>query len=398
MQRSPYLWGIAAALTLGCIAGLSAGAAENNVIRPGEPWPDNHGVHINAHGGGVLYHAGTYYWFGEHKTAGPSGNLANVGVGVYASTDLIHWRDEGIALPVSDDPGSDLTRGCILERPKVIFNAATGKFVMWFHLEPKGGGYRGARSGVAIADQPTGPFRFLASIRPNAGAWPRNAPPDQQRPLSPAESALVASLDLKGGPVPGFPVDLIFRRDFAGGQMARDMNLFVDDDGQAYQIYASEDNGTLQISRLSADYLRPAGDYARILPGGFNEAPALFKHGGKYWLITSGCTGWAPNPARLAVADSIWGPWTTLGNPWNGPGAQTATSYDSQSTFVLPIAGAPDAFIFMADRWRPDDAQDGRYVWVPVRFQLDGVPFLEWKQTWDPTAIHAPLPPINHSP
>ena len=41
----------------------------------------------------------------------------------------------------------------------------------------------------------------------------------------------------------------------------------------------------------------------RVFPGGFNEAPAVFKHAGKYYLITSGCTGWAPNTARLAVAE-----------------------------------------------------------------------------------------------
>ena len=398
MPCGPFRRGIGAALALICLVPLPAGAAENPALRPGGVWPDDHGVPINAHGGGVLFHAGTYYWYGEHKTAGPSGNVANVGVSVYASTDLIHWRDQGIALPVSDDPASDITRGCILERPKVIFNGATGKFVMWFHLEPKGGGYRGARSGVAIADQPNGPFRFVASLRPNAGVWPQDVPAEQRHPLSAGEAARVARLNLNGGPVPGFPVDLVFRRDFAGGQMARDMNLFVDDDGAAYQIYASEDNGTLQISQLSADYLTPAGKFVRVLPGGFNEAPALFKHGGKYWLITSGCTGWAPNPARLAVADSLWGPWTALGNPWVGPPEQTATSYDSQSTFVLPVAGIPAAFIFMADRWRPNDAIDGRYVWVPVRFRPDGVPFLEWNESWDP-ALLLPSPAfVTHTP
>jgi alpha-galactosidase len=39
-------------------------------FRPGELWPDDNGVHINAHGGGVLYHGGTYYWYGEHKIEG----------------------------------------------------------------------------------------------------------------------------------------------------------------------------------------------------------------------------------------------------------------------------------------------------------------------------------------
>ncbi len=32
-------------------------------FKPGEIWQDNNGVHINAHGGGVLFHEGTYYWF-----------------------------------------------------------------------------------------------------------------------------------------------------------------------------------------------------------------------------------------------------------------------------------------------------------------------------------------------
>jgi hypothetical protein len=37
-----------------------------------------------------------------------------------------------------------------------------------------------------------------------------------------------------------------------------------------------------------------AGRYCRILIGGFNEAPAMFKTEGKYYLLTSGTTGWQP--------------------------------------------------------------------------------------------------------
>ena len=33
-----------------------------------------------------------------------------------------------------------------MERPKVIYNKQTGKFVMWFHLELKGRGYGPARA------------------------------------------------------------------------------------------------------------------------------------------------------------------------------------------------------------------------------------------------------------
>ena len=351
-------------------------------FRPGEIWPDHNGFHINAHGGGVLFHEGTYYWFGEHKIAGTAGNNAEVGVHVYSSTDLYQWQDEGIALKVSEDPTSDIARGCILERPKVIHNRRTGKFVMWFHLEVKGDGYSSARSGVAVATSPAGPYEFLHSLRPDAGSWPANAQRDLQHPLDDAEQAQLRGREFPGGPVPHYPSQLLFRRDFAVGQMARDMSLFVDDDGAAYQIYSSEENGTLHLSRLSDDYLQSGGHYVRLFPGGFHEAPALMKRRGKYFLISSGCTGWFSNPARLSMADSLAGPWTDLGNPCRGSRAEIDTTFQSQSTFILPVAGKSDAFIFMADRWKPENAIDGRYIWLPVQFENDR-PFLAWKSEWD---------------
>lgn len=88
-------------------------------IRSGEMWPDNNGEHINAHGGGVMYYDGTYYWFGENKCDTTSS--AMVGVMCYSSRNLTDWKNEGVALSVVDNDSSDIARGCILERPKVIF-------------------------------------------------------------------------------------------------------------------------------------------------------------------------------------------------------------------------------------------------------------------------------------
>lgn len=337
---------------------------------------------INAHGGGILFHQGTYHWFGEHKIEGREGNSAQVGVHVYSSADLYHWKDEGIALHVSKDPASDITQGCILERPKVIFNASTGKFVMWFHLETKLAGYTAARTGVAVSNDVTGPYEFIRSFRPNAGCWPQNVPDELKTLLTDEQLAYVARLGMVGGPVSNYPTDLVFRRDFAGGQMARDMTLFVDDDGVAYHIYSSEDNGTLHISQLNDDYLSPSGRYSRFFPGRFHEAPSIMKRKGVYYLITSDCTGWAPNAARLSRADSIWGPWTELGNPCIGTSAEMANTFESQSTYILPVAGKKDAYIFMADRWRPKNAIDGRYIWLPVEFEND-TPCLRWKERWN---------------
>lgn len=351
-------------------------------IRPGKLWNDTHSIPINAHGGGVLYHEGTFWWFGEHKISGDEGNRAHVGVHVYASKDLVNWRDEDIALAVDDSPGSEIPSGCILERPKVIHNSRTGKFIMWFHLEPKGSGYEGARSGVAIADRPAGPYRFLHSLRPNAGVWPENVEDIDKQPLTPKEARELAALDLGGAPFPWYPKNLCYRRDSETGQMARDMTLFLDDDGIAYQIHASENNGTLHISRLDDDFTNHSGRYIRIFPGRFHEAPALMKSGGRYFLISSDCTGWAPNTARLSAAPSIWGPWEELGNPCIGPGAAIANCFESQPTFILPVPGKKDAFIYMADRWRPRNPIDGRYVWLPIEFQ-HGVPTISWHDHWD---------------
>lgn len=154
---------------------------------PGEIWPDDKGPPINAHGGGVLFHEGMFYWFGEHKIAGEAGNLGHVGVHAYSSADLYNWSDAGIALAVSEDPTSDIADGCILERPKVLYNAKTCRFVMWFHLELKGQGYRAARVGVAVADQPTGPYKYLHSFRPNAGRWPGNVTAEERNAIYDAD-------------------------------------------------------------------------------------------------------------------------------------------------------------------------------------------------------------------
>jgi len=227
---------------------------------------------------------------------------------------------------------------------------------MWMHIDSPN--YAAARAGVAVSDKPAGPFKYLGSFRPDAGIWPENATSEDK--------------------IPGAANRL--ERDFKAGQMARDMTLFVDDDSQAYQFYSSEGNPTMHVSLLTPDYLRPAGKYRRIFIGRSMEAPAVFKRNGKYYFIGSGCTAWSPNAARSAVADSPWGPWKELGNPCVGEDAET--TFHSQGTFVLPVAGREPAFIFMADRWKAQDLADSRYVWLPLEFTAEGKPVLRYQNRW----------------
>ncbi|SDG97390.1 Glycosyl hydrolases family 43 [Pedobacter terrae] len=334
---------------------------------PGKIWKDNKGVHINAHGGGIVEHKGTYYWFGEHKIEGELGNTAQVGVHCYSSKDLYNWKDEGIALPVSSDLTSDIAKGCILERPKVVYNKKTKKFVMWFHLELLGKGYAAARAGVAVADRPTGPYTFIKSYRPNPGKMP-------------FYDAGTAEKDRVNCEKPANESDGFFCRDLPGGQMARDMTVFVDDDGKAYHVFSSEENLTLHLAELTPDYLGHTGKFIRIYVGQQTEAPALFKKNGTYYMIGSGCTGWAPNAARWFKASNIWGPWTYMGNPCQGEGAKI--TFGGQSTHVLPVPGKKGEFIFMADKWAPKNAIDGRYLWLPIKFENDKIS-ISWADEWD---------------
>ena len=94
------------------------------------------------------------------------------------------------------------------------------------------------------------------------------------------------------------------------------------------------------------------------------EAPVIFKHNQRYYMICSDCTGWAPNAARSAVADRLEGPWTELGNPARGDGAET--TFGTQGTYAWQ---ENDRTIFLADEWRPHNAIDGRYVWLDVMWK-----------------------------
>ena len=363
---------------LAAAAAMAAAAFENGGI-----WPDSGGVHINAHGGCVLQDGGTYYWYGEHKIAGGAGNRAHVGVGVYSSEDLHEWKNLGVALAVSDDPASDIAKGCILERPKVLKCPKTGKYVMYFHLERGNGGYSDARVGIAEADAPEGPFKFIRALRPTPGTAPQNAPADELGEEAMQKSLADTAKPVSNGPSEAGMKALLWPAHSRGGQHCRDMTLFLEDDGTAYHIHSSEHNSTLHIDELTDDFLGYTGRWWRMAVKDWTEAPAICKHDGWYYLIGSGCTGWKPNEARYYRARKITGPWERMGNPASGinplNGIGPALTWGGQSYYILqPSKATGGRHIAMFDIWRPQNAIDGRYVWLPVEFG-DGTISIPWK-------------------
>lgn len=316
------------------------------MLVPGGIWNDTDGQPIQAHGGGILSDQGRYYWFGENKN-GPTRKVDGVarvdmiGIACYSSFDLLYWQNEGLALSaVLDDAEHDLAPGKVVERPKVIYNQRTQTYVMWMHVDTAD--YTYARAGIAVSPTPTGPYRYLGSLAPC-------------------------------------------------GTDCRDLTLFQDDDGTAYVVFASEYNRNITIARLTDDYLSVQDAFTKNFSAPHRsagrEAPVLFKDAGNYYIITSGCTGWETNAAECAVASSPFGPWHILGNPCRGELADT--TFHAQSTFVLALQGYEHAFLFLADRWNPENLSDSRYVWLPLHMRA-GVPTIPWHEAWDFSVFHYP--------
>lgn len=304
----------------GALATAGPAQAAPQKITNGTPFTDTSGNPVHAHGGGVLKVGSYYYWFGEHRNADNTFRY----VDAYRSSDLKNWEFRNHVLTEASDPELGAAN---IERPKVMYNASTGKFVLWMHKE-NGTDYSQARAAVAVSDTVDGDYTWKGSFRP------------------------------------------------LGQHMSRDITVFVDTDGAGYMISAARENYDLQIYRLTADYTGIASLVANPWPGGHREAPALFKRNGVYFMLTSGATGWNPNQQQYATATSIAGPWSAMKNVGD------STTYGSQTAFVLPVQGTSGtSYLYLGDRWGNSfggTVNDSRYVWLPLAFSNATTMSMSW--------------------
>jgi len=282
-------------------------AAAPPVIHPGEPWPDDRGRHIQAHGGGIIKLGDTYYWFGEDRSQ--DNDPEKRYVSCYSSKDLARWTFRNQVVQLADP--ENLGPRWVLERPKVFYNAKTKKYVMYLHLDD--GKYKLARVAVAVSDTVDGNYQYLKSFRPL-------------------------------------------------GQESRDIGQFIDDDGSAYLIFEDRPVKGFHIAKLSDDYLTVEKDVCLIqapLEGG-----AVVHYKGLYYAIGSALTGWNPNPNKYATATSLAGPWSEF----KDIAPPETNTYGSQSTMMLKVVGSKTTtVIFMADIWKPKTQWDSRYLWMPLQ-------------------------------
>jgi hypothetical protein len=294
-------------------------------MKNGQIWQDVDGNDIQAHGGCILEHEGSYYWYGENKGAPNvpgTRRVEPIGISCYRSNDLLHWHYEGIVLTPCAE---------VMERPKVLYNAKTKKFIMWLHLDRKD--YTLAAAGMATADCPTGPFTVQSSGKPLWPVW----------------------LDY------------------------RDLTLY-EENGHAWLIHTKDCNRTMTIARLDDTYEHLTAEHHNIFIDQDREAPALFRHNNCYYMLSSGCTGWEPNPMLYATASHIYGQWKLIDNP-----TDSRTTYDGQSAHVFFAKGQP---YLLLDHWQPYDLQHSGYSILPIRFNSPakaGLPmqlYIPWHEEW----------------
>ena len=347
-----------------------------NTINPGKVWRDTEGKRIQAHGGSILTVGDTFYWYGENKekTTGKD-KIWHWGVRCYASKDLYNWVDEGIIIPPDvENKKSPLHPEAMMDRPHIVYNEKNDEYVAWLKImgEPP-------CFAVLVAKNILGPYTMVN---------PR---------VNPCGLS-VGDFDIAIAP----------------------------EDKKAYLI-SERPHITMYCADLNDTYTDVIGNYSEhfphISPPYTREAPAYFRRNGMHYIITSGTTGYHPNPSEVAVAKLWHGPYEIQGNPHVSD--QSLTSYNCQISSVFKHPTKKDLYIAVGDRWlphlpevegetyytgeayraveqkfkdifnpnsnfvfTPEDAKEmfinsseSDYVWLPLRFEGDKV-IIEWLDEW----------------
>ncbi len=275
-----------------------------DAVYPGQPWLDVHGNRIHAHAGGFLYEDGTYYWYGENKehTDGEC-EIWTWGIRLYKSKDFYNWEDCGLIIPpVVEDPESELYPEKRVDRPHILKNPNTGKYVCWV----KNCG-ADAFFNVLTADSLTGTWELV------------NA---HYKPF---------------------------------GMSIGDFDIALDEETNTAYLYCEAEHRLVVGMRLNRDFTVAdelvSLQYENILPPFTREGVTVFRREDKLWMLTSGMTGYVPNQSDSAVSEGYEKPFVPMGDPHVDD--DSLSSFNSQIGQVFKVPGKKDLYLTVADRWVP---------------------------------------------
>ena len=295
-------------------------AGNTDAIYSGTPWFDQNGNIVSAHGANIIKDKGKFYLFGE---AHSDASNAFAGFNCYSSKDLYIWKFERIALPVQKS--GKLGLNSVGERVKVIKNPKTKEYIMFMHVDSIT--YKNQFVGYATSKKIKGPYQFKGPLLFN------------------------------GKPIKKW-----------------DMGVFQDTDGSGYiLIHGGE------IYKLDEDYKSVVEQVNPNMTSGF-ESPTMLKKDGLYYLIGSNLTSWERNDNYYYTSNSINGPWISRGLI----APEGSLTWNSQSTFVLPIVGTKTTtYMFMGDRWSfPKQASSATYVWQPLLISGTSLSMPTYQEAW----------------
>jgi len=201
---------------------------------------------------------------------------------LYSTVDMVNWTDHGT--PASLKTFSWSTDNAWA--PQAV--ARNGKIYLYVPLNNN----TGAKIGVAVSDNPTGPFK------------------------DPVGKAIAES-----------------------GSMAIDPTVFIDDDGQAYLYWG---NGNLRMVKLNSDMISTSGSVtSNIAMQGFTEGPWFYRRGSLYYLVYAG----SGEKISYATSNAPGGPWTykgdVFGNPSIGTNHPGVADYKGHSYFFYHTGALP---------------------------------------------------------
>lgn len=297
-------------------------------ILSGKDWFDTDGNLLEIHDAGVINVGDTFYAYGVDRTLNndTDKDLSFYRLCMYSSKDLVNWKFENYIL--EEEAHLDLSDPSkLIERPKILYNPNTHKFVMWFHYDHIKYGLW--HMGIAQCDTVNGKYEFLGHF------------------------------------------------DVMGDGLA-DLTLYSED---KVGYLAATGGGYMHFYRLSEDFLRveeKLPDPKTASGNGIHgEAPSIFKRNGKYYMICSGFTGWELNENFFCYADS-------LTSVWSEPQDLTDSglyTFQSQNTYTLVVDGTEQtAYIYIADRWDMGKVTS-RYVWQPIKFDGDNL-YIDYYHKW----------------
>lgn len=299
-------------------------------IKNGQLWYTDKRQTVQAHAPGFVRVGDIWYMCGEDRT-----KQWNPDVNLYSSIDLVNWKFEkkivqnGVTTP-------ELGSSRMIERPKLLYNKKTGKFVVWCHYES--GNYGASEAACFECDSVNGAYKYVWSGRP---------------------------LDIK----------------------SRDCNVFQDNDGTAYFISTTDENRHLGLFRLSDDY-HSAVEHTQLFAWQSREAPAIVRLGDKYFMFSSACSGWDPNQCKLSYTTNLKSGWSGLSNIGNG------IAFDTQAAAILEIKGTKaTTYLYVGDRWQDPGLYESKTIMFPISFNGNSCNFTyherfdinfvtgEWRET-----------------